>query len=155
MYVRYWTMRYLKIYPGPYHPHQDQLTPIDLRAVASGHASIPRLTIKDKRSIPQYIKKDRRFLKTGQRPILNVEKNNEDMKYLRRNRPRGLSIDDMWKQQHLVRGKNSQERLPPSQERSELKYPGGPMDPKFYGHKNEKHSLKPKKAGVKPETKEL
>jgi len=69
---RYWMMRFLKIYPGPYHPHQDQLKPIDLEN-EEDRRNAPRLTHLDKQSIPRYIRSDRRFLRPRHQPRLLID----------------------------------------------------------------------------------
>ena len=81
---RYWMQRFIKIYPGPYHPHQDQLTPIDLENEEDRERA-PRLTHLDKQSVPRYIRSDRRFLRPRHRPRLVIDDNvkTEKMKKLK------------------------------------------------------------------------
>jgi len=71
---RYWLCRFLKVYPGPYHPHQDQFKPIDLMNEEERN-SAPRLTHLDKQSIPRYIRSDRRFLRPRHQPRLVIDDN--------------------------------------------------------------------------------
>ena len=82
---RYWLMRYIKIYPGPYHPHQDQFKPIDLKNEEDRN-NAPRLTHLDKQSIPRYIRSDRRFLRPRHLPRLVIDDSvdTEEMKELKR-----------------------------------------------------------------------
>ena len=55
--------RFIKIYPGPYHPHQYQFDPIDLTNEEDEN-NAPRLTHLDEQSIPRYIRSDKMFLRS-------------------------------------------------------------------------------------------
>ncbi|ETO33812.1 50S ribosomal protein L13 [Reticulomyxa filosa] len=73
---RQYNMNFLKIYPGPYHPHQHQFKSID--HLKRENEKLPRLTEKDKKSIPNYIIKDRKFLRHRFRPFVDVTNNTTD-----------------------------------------------------------------------------
>ena len=78
--LRYYMTRYLKVFPGPYHPYQEQFTPIDtqnttlIKDSKTGEyvlqkmdtkeiVNFPKLKTSDKRNIPMFIKKEPTHLK--------------------------------------------------------------------------------------------